>query len=245
VKTQQTDGGNSISAFFKSVLSRPERGFAQQDDYFTPRLAEADRQLRLLSTRIKGSYRRGAITWSAFTQELAQSTPETPIDSLWGRGSRVQKAMHGLDIQVSIGVERFSTGEHGPATSPDWLVLAPGVTVSAGGRSKPFVARPDANWSADEENATGADRLRLLRDQGTAAEAALQAMPPALTGARKRLIEKSSKIICRDTTLFVIARPLPRSADDPRDLGQASFELEAINDLIDRARGLAHALGTR
>lgn len=248
MKTQPSDAnesGNPITAFFKSVFPRSERGVAQQDEYFTPRLAAADRQLRVLSTRIKGSYRRGAITWPAFTQRAAQGGPDTPIDSLWGRGSRVQKTLHGLDIEVSIGVERLSTGVHGAAASPDWLVLAPGITVSASARSKPLLARPDASWSADEENATGADRLRLLRNQGTTAEAALQAMPPALTGARDRLIERAAKISCRDTQLFVIARPLPRAPEDPRDLGQASFELDAINDLIERARAFAHALGTR
>ena len=249
MKTQQPDSGdggfagNAISAFFKSVLSRPE-GSKAQDEYFTPRLAEADRQLRVLSTRIKGSYRRGALTWPTFTKHLAQDA-DTPIDSVWGRGSRVQKTMHGLDIEVSIGVERLGTGEHGPAASPDWLVLTPGIKVAASARSKPFVAHPDASWSADEENATGADRLRLLRNQGSSAEAALQAMPAALTSARNRLIEKAAKISCRDSHVFVIARPLPRSPDDPRGLGRASFELEPINDLIERARAFAHALGTR
>lgn len=243
-KTQQTDGGSAIGAFFKSVLSRSDRSAAEQDEYFTPRLAEADRQLRLLATRIKGSYRRGAVTWPALTQHLVQS-PEAPIDSLWGRGSRVQKTLHGLDVEVSIGVERLATGEHGPTASPDWLVLTPGIEVRASAHGKTLIARPDASWSADEENATGADRLRLLRNQGASAELALQAMPAALTSARNRLIERAAKISCRGTHLFVIARPLPRTHDEPRDLGQASFELAAISDLIDRARGFAHALGTR
>jgi hypothetical protein len=247
MKTQQSGangGGNPITAFFKSVFPRSERSTAL-DEYFTPRLARADRQLRVLSTRIKGSYRRGAVSWPAFARLLAQSSLDTPIDSLWGRGSRVQKTMHGLDIEIGIGVERLGTGEHGAAATSNWLVLAPGITVNASARGKPLVARPDASWSIDEENATGAERLRLLRDQGASSEAALQAMPPALTSARQRLIEKAAKIVCRDTSVFVVARPLPRAPDDPRDLGQASFELDAINDLVERTRAFAHALGTR
>ena len=92
--------GNAIGAFFKSVLSRSDRSFAQQEEYFTPRLAEADRLLRLLATRIKGSYRRGAVTWSAFTQNLAQSAPEAaPLDSVWGRDIYIDERT----VDVHIG----------------------------------------------------------------------------------------------------------------------------------------------
>ena len=85
---------------------------------------------------------------------------------------RAEAAMAFASVQDTAAAERLGTGEHGPAASPDWLVLTPGIKVAASARSKPFVAHPDASWSADEENATGADRLRLLRNQGSSAEAA-------------------------------------------------------------------------
>jgi hypothetical protein len=251
VKIQQSDEANLITTLYRSIFPRSERGVTDQDDYFTPRLAEADRQLRALAKRIKGSYSSGAVTWPAFSkrqpaQRGAESAADAPIDSLWSGGSRVDKTMHGLDIQVTFGVERLSTGAHGPATPPDWLVLAPGITVTASPRSaQPLIARPDASWSADEETATGAARLRLLRNRGTSAELALQAMPPALTSARSRLIEKAARITCSGDTLFVIPRPLPRTPADPPGLGQASFDLDTLTDLIDRTRAFAHALAAK
>ena len=220
MKTQQSDGGNLITALYKSVFARPEP--ARQDDYFMPRLAEADRQLQVLAKRFKGSYQAGTLDWQT-------------LSSGWGHGARVQKKIHGQEIEVSIGAELFGTLG---------LVLVPGVSVSGAPSSAARAVRFDASWSVDEENATGADRLRLLRSRGPASDAARDTMPPAIASARARLIEKAAKIACEPNRVFVIGLPLPRAPEAPRDIGQGNFDPNDLIDLIDRSRAFAHALAT-
>lgn len=236
--------GNSLTQWMATIFARSEPGGPKPDEYFTPRLAHADRQLQALATRLGGAYQRGALDWSTLAAPSG-ATPGEPSDALWGRGSRVSKRLHGLEIEVTVGVQPLATGELGLGTVPRWLVLAPGVTVSAGPRSGPLVFdRFDANWSADDDLATGADRLRYLRAREAAAPAALPAMPPSVTSARDRLIAKASTLVCTRAHVFVVGRPVPRAPEAPRHFGQGAFEVDALFDLVERARGAAHALAT-
>jgi hypothetical protein len=154
--------------------------------------------------------------------------------------------MHGLEIEVSVGVQPLATGERGEGAVTRWLVLVPGVTIAAGPRSAPLLFnRFDASWSADEEIATGADRLRNLLGRGAAAPPAiLPSMPRSVTSARDRLIEKASKLVCAQSHVFIVGRPRPRAPEEPRHFGQGSFEVDALLDLVERARAFAHALAT-
>jgi hypothetical protein len=236
--------GNRLAQWMTSIFARSEAGGPQPDEYFTARLAHADRQLQALAKRMGGTYQRGALDWSALATPTS-ATPGEPSDALWGRGSAVSKRLHGLEIEVTVGVQPLATGELGQGTVPRWLVLAPGVTVAAGPRSGPLVFnRFDANWSTDDDLATGADRLRYLRAREAAPPASLPPMPPSVTSARDRVIEKASKLVCAPSHVFVVGRPVPRAAEAPRHFGQGDFEVEALFDLVERARGVAHALAT-
>jgi len=240
--------GNSLTQWMSTVFARSEQGRPKPDEYFTPRLAHADRQLQALASRVGGTYRSGAVDWSTFATPVG-TTPDDPTTALWGRGSRVSKRMHGLEIEVSVGVQPLATGERGQGAVSRWLVLVPGVTVGPGPRSAPLLFnRFDANWSADEETITGADRLRDLLTRGAAPpavpRATLPSMPRSVTSARDRLIEKASKLVCAQSHVFVIGRPLPRAPEEPRHFGQGAFEVDALLDLSERARAFAHALAT-
>jgi len=242
MKSESSDGG-SLMKMMSAVFARSERGAATPQEYFTPRLAHADRQLEALAARIGGNYRRGALDWSTFAaRQAAANAPGDPADAALGRGSLVQKTIHGLKVEVTAHAQSLSTGERGLR----WLVLAPRVTVTAGARaSRLRLDRFDAGWSADEENATGADRLRLLlRARGAPSAVPPEPMPRAVTSARDRLIERVSTLACGPDHVVAVGRPLPRSAEDPREFGQASFEVEALSELIERARAFAHALAT-
>lgn len=236
--------GNSLTQWMSTVFARPEQGRPKPDEYFTPKLAYADTQLQALATRAGGTYRRGVIEWSTLASPPSP-TPGEPADALWGHGSRVSKRMHGLEIEVTVGVQPLATGERGQGAVTRWLVLVPGVTIAAGPRSAPLLFnRFDANWSADEEAATGADRLRHLRARDAAPPSVLPSMPRSVTSARDRLIEKASKLVCAQSQVFVIGRPLPRAPEEPRHFGQGAFEVDALLDLVERARACAHALAT-
>jgi len=236
--------GSSLMKLMSAVFARPERGAARAAEYFTPRLASADQQLQALAKRMGGAYQRGALDWATFAADLASgTTPDERGAGVWGRGSLVRKALHGLHVEVTPIVQPLSTSERGQAAWR-WLVLAPRVTVTAGARaSRLRFERFQASWFADDENATGADRLRPLRS-ATPSEAALEPMPPAVSSARDRLIEKVVQIGFGPEHAFAVGRPLPRAADDPREFGQASFEVPALLELIERARAFAHALAT-
>lgn len=237
----QPSEGNGLVKFVSAVFARSGGGKA--DEYFTPRLAHADQQLYALAARIKGTYRRGAVSWSSFAARqspaYAPGEPGAPIRS---RGSRVRKTMHGLEIEVSVVAEPVAGGLAPPPSQR--LVLVPAVAIKAAARGPRLpVESLGIGWSADEENATGAERLRLLRARDASPTAPAPSLPPAVASARDRLIERATRIICTAGGVLVIAHPLPRSADDPRDFGQGSFELDALLDLIDRSRAFANALG--
>ena len=244
MKSQPSDG-NLLSALYRSVFSRSEAGAAARDAYFTPRIADADRQLEALSARIRGSYRRGALDWSALVgPEASTSTPDIR-ESGWGRGSQLRKTMHGMDIELSFGVESMSSVERGSGAPSQSVVLAPGVTVKASARNAPLaLGRHDVRWSIEEEAASGADRLRLLRERGDASAAAVDALPPALAKARARLIEKAARITTGSDHVFAVGRPAPRAPGEPREFARGNFDADALIDLIERARALAHALAT-
>jgi len=243
MKSQQPSDGNLLSALYRSVFPRSEA--AARDAYFTPRIVDADQQLEALSARIKGSYRRGALEWSALTAAEASTGASDSREGGWGRGSQLRKTMHGMDVELSFGAELMSYGERGPGGPAPSLVLAPGVTVRASARNAPLsLGRYDVRWSIEEEAASGADRLRLLRDRGDASAAAVDALPPALAKARARLIERASRIGTGTDHVFAVGRPLPRAAGEPREFGRGNFDADALLDLIERARALAHALAT-
>ena len=236
--------GNSLTQWMSTVFGRSERGSPKPEDYFTPRLANADRQLRAFATRSGGAYRCGALDWPTLASTPG-AAPGEPTGALWGRGSRVTQRLHGLEIEVSVGVEPLTTGERGEGAVSRWLVLTPGVTVSAGPRSAPLVFnRFDASWSADEELATGADRLRHVLAREAAPTTPLPSMPPSVASARDRVIERASKLVCAQSSVFVIGRPKPRAPEEPRCFGQGAFEVDAVFDLVERARAFAHALAT-
>jgi hypothetical protein len=236
--------GKSLTQWMSTVFARSEQGRPKPDEYFTPKLAYADRQLQALATRLAGTYRRGALEWSTLATPPG-ATPGDPTDALWGRGSCVTKRLHGLEIEVTVGVQPLATGERGQSAISRWLVLAPGVTVAAGPRSAPLLFnRFDANWFADEEIATGADRLRPLLARGAAPPAPLPSMPRSVTSARDRVIEKAAKLVCAQSHVFIIGRPLPRAPEEPRHFGQGAFEVDDLFDLVERARAFAHALAT-
>jgi hypothetical protein len=233
--------GSSLTKWMSAVFARSERGAGTPEEYFTPRLVHADRQLQSLAARIGGKYRRGALDWSTFAARQADKAPGAPAAAALGRGSLVQKTIHGLEVEVTAHAQPLSTGERGLR----WLVLAPRVAVTVGARaSRLRLDRFDAGWSSDEENATGADRLRLLRARGTPPSIPPEPMPRAVSSARDRLIERVSTLGCGPDHVFAVGRPLPRGAEDPREFGQASFEVEALSELIERARAFAHALAT-
>jgi hypothetical protein len=233
--------GKSLTEWMSTVFARSDPGRLEPDEYFTPQLAGADRQLQALATRMGGTYRRGALDWSSW----AAPAGATPSDALWGRGSCVTKRLHGLEIEVTVGVQPLATGERGEGAVSRWLVLAPGVTVAAGPRSAPLVFnRFGADWSADEENASGADRLRHLFARGDAPPAPLPSVPRAVASARDRLIEKASKLVCAPSHVFIVGRPLPRAPEEPRHFGRGTFEVDALVELVERSRAFAHALAT-
>ncbi len=116
--------GNSLTQWMSTVFGRSDAGRSQPDEYFTPRIAAADRQLRALATRAGGVYRGGALDWSTLASAPG-AAPGEPIGALWGRGSRVSKRLHGLEIEVTVGVQPLITGERGEGASSRWLVLAP------------------------------------------------------------------------------------------------------------------------
>jgi hypothetical protein len=206
---------------------------------------DADRQLEALSARIRGSYQRGALEWSALAVAESSTSTTDNRDGGWGRGSQLRKTMHGMDILLTFGAEPMSSGERGSAAPAQSLVLAPGVTVKASARHAPLaLGRYDVRWSIEEEAASGADRLRLLRDRGDASAAAVDALPPALSKARARLIEKASRIVTGADHVFAVGRALPRAPGEPREFGRGNFDADALIDLIERARALAHALAT-
>jgi hypothetical protein len=229
-----------LTQWMSTVFARSEQGHAKPDEYFTTKLAHADRQLQALATRLGGAYRRGSIDGSALA-----NAPGGTTGALWGNGSTVTKRLHGLEIELTVGVQPLNTGERGEGAVSRWLVLAPGVTVAAGPRSAPLVFnRFDASWSADDELATGADRLRHLLGRGAAPAAPLPSMPASVTSARDRVIEKASKLVCAQSDVFVIGRPRPRAPEEPRLFGQGDFEVDALFELFERSRAFAHALAT-
>jgi hypothetical protein len=234
--------GKSLSQWMSTIFGRSEQGSHKPDGYFTPRLADADRQLRAFATRAGGAYRQGALEWSTFASTPG-AAPGGPTDAFWGRGSRVTKRLHGLEIEVTVGVQPLTTGERGEGAVSRWLVLVPGVTVTAGPRSAPLVFnRFDASWSADEELATGADRLRQVLAREAAPTTPLPSMPPSILSARDRAIERASQLVCAQSSVFVIGRPMPRAPEEPRHFGRGEFEVDAVFDLVERARAFAHAL---
>jgi hypothetical protein len=237
--------GNSLSQWMSTVFGRSEAASPQADDYFTPRLALADRQLRAFATRTGGTYQGGAVEWSALANGVSKGDPNA---ALWGRGSSVTRRLHGLEIEVTVGVQPLTSGQRGEGAVARWLVLAPGVTVAAGPRSAPMVFnRFDASWSADDELAVGAERLRHLLGRGAAPAVPatpLPSMPPSVTSARDRAIERASKLVCAESYVFMVGRPLPRAPEQPRQFGQGSFEVDALVELVERARAFAHALAT-
>jgi len=243
MKSQPSDG-NLLSALYRSVFPRSGGGADARDAYFTPRIVDADHQLEALSARIRGSYRRGALEWSALALAEA-SASSADRDAGWGRGSQLRKTMHGMDIELTFGVESMSSAERGAGAPSQSLVLAPGVTVKASARHAPLsLGRYDVRWSIEEEAASGADRLRLLRDRGDASAAAVDALPPALSKARARLIEKASRITTGSAHVFAVGRAVPLAPGDPREFGRGNFDADALIDLVERARALAHALAT-
>lgn len=238
---------NSLTQWMSTVFARAEPGGQKPEDYFAPRLVEADRQLQALATRLGGVYERGAVSWSAWAVAPGAAAPGAAA-ALWGLGSTVTKRLHGLEIEVTVGVQPLATGERGEGASSRWLVLVPGVTVAAGPRSAPLLFnRYDAAWSADEEMVTGADRLRDLLTRGAAPRvvpAPPSPMPPAVTNARDRVTRVASKVICAESHVLVIGRPVPRKPGEPRHFGQGSFEVDAVFDLVERSRAFAHAIAT-
>jgi hypothetical protein len=239
--------GNSLTQWMSTVFGRSAPASATPDEYFTPRLAFADRQLKAFAARTGGSYQGGAVEWSALASAPGVSAGD-PNAALWGRGSSVTKRLHGLEIEVTVGVQPLTSGQRGEGAVPRWLVLVPGVTVAAGPRSTPMVFnRFEASWSTDDELATGAERLRHLLVRGAPPAAPVTpppSMPPSVTSARDRAIEKASKLVCAESYVFVIGRPVPRAPEEPRQFGQGSFEVDALVDLVERARAFAHALAT-
>jgi len=235
---------SSLGQWVSTVFGRSEPGRAEPDEYFTPRIARADRQLQALATRLGGTYRREALSWSALAAAPKATAGAAP-DALWGRGSSVTKRMHGLELEVTVGVQSLATGEHGDAAVSRWLVLAPGVTVAAGPRSGPMrFDRFAANWCADDEVESGAVRLRRLLARDAAPPAPLPTLPVAVASARDRLIEKAAKLVCDPAYVFVVGRPLPRPPEGPRQFGEASFEVDALFDLVERSRAFANAIAT-
>jgi hypothetical protein len=69
-------------------------------------------------------------------------------------------------------------------------------------------------------------------------------MPRSVTSARDRVIEKASKLVCAPSHVFIIGRPVPRAPEELRHFGQGDFEVDALFDLVERARALANALAT-
>jgi hypothetical protein len=69
-------------------------------------------------------------------------------------------------------------------------------------------------------------------------------MPRSVASARDRVIEKAAKLVCAQSHVFVIGRPLPRAPDEPRHFGRGAFEVDELFDLVERARAFAHALAT-
>ncbi len=235
--------GNTLTQWMSTIFARSEPGHQKPDEYFTPRLARADRQLQALAARLGGAYERGALDGSAWAAS-PEATAGDRTGAVWGRGSCVTKRLHGLEIEVTVGVQPLATGERGEGAVLRWLVLVPGVTVAAGPRNaKLLFNRFDASWSADEDVATSAERLRHLLGRGAAPPAPL-AMPRSVTSARDRMIEKASKLVCAPSHVFIVGRPMPRAPDQPRHFGQGDFEVDALVDLVDRARAFAHALAT-
>ena len=137
--------GNSLTHWMSTVFARSDPGRLKPDDYFTAKLAHADRQLQALATRLGGAYQRGALDWSALAAAAGEKREKG--EALWGRGSCVSKRLHGLEIEVTVGVQPLATGERGEGAVLRWLVLAPGVTVAAGPRNAQLVFnRFDASW---------------------------------------------------------------------------------------------------
>jgi hypothetical protein len=236
--------GNSLTQWMSTVFGRSEPGRLNPDEYFAARLAHANQQLQALATRLGGTFQRGALDGSALATPPG-ANPGSRTDAVWGRGSCVTKRLHGLEVEVTVGVQPLATGERGEGAVLRWLVLAPGVTVAAGPRNaKLLFNRFDASWSTDEEVATSAERLRQLLGRDAAAPASLPPMPRSVASARDRVIEKASKVVCAPSYVFVVGRPQPRVPEQPRHLGEGAFEVDALFDLVERARAFAHAVAT-
>jgi hypothetical protein len=69
-----------------------EKGYARQDEYFTPRMKAADQQLQALSKRLGAEYVRGIVEWRSFATPADLATTEllTP-SSVWRGGSQVRQ----------------------------------------------------------------------------------------------------------------------------------------------------------
>jgi len=237
--------GHFSTSAIRFFLTRYERQFDEQGAYFTPRLAYADQQLQALAVRIAGSYQRGAIDWPSFAKNPSAltSTPDNAPEPVWGEGSVVRVILQGLKIEVTYGVQPVSTGERGLVAQGQWFVLAPGLTISAATESaRPRWNRFNANWSADEENAMGPDRLRHFLVRTAATAAGRLPMPPAVANARQPLSQVASTIALNADRVFVVGRAPAREPKVSRDFGQGDFGVESLVDLVERSVAFVRAL---
>jgi hypothetical protein len=231
-------------AMNRSIDAGFERSYVKQGEYFTPRLVYADRQLQALSARVGGEYKRGILDWQSFADRYVLASTEMLTPSpIWGRGSLVRKAMQGVQLQVTFGVQPLDPGERGWRSLAIWFILAPSVTVTVDARSSQVgLSRFDANWYADTEIERADGRLVSLALGVAFSAFKPPPMPPAVRSAREPLIEKAAIITCEHDRVEVIGRPLPRAPDEPREYGQGDFEVESLVDLVERTIAFVRAL---
>jgi hypothetical protein len=224
-----------------SARSRNDKAYARQDEYFTPRLAAADRQLQALAARLGGGHERGVVEWRSFaTPGALQGTADLTADPVWGRGSVVRAVVEGYEVEVTFGVQPLNPRDNGPGALAIWCVLLPRFTVIIPpSRRKP--QRFDATWLADDEAAGVGGRLfNAVLDSAFSSAS----MPPDVQRTRQALIEKASRIWCGPDRVQVDGAPLPRAPNEAREFGQGDFSVESMVESVGRTIELVRALET-
>lgn len=228
----------------KNTLASNDRAYARQDEFFTPRMAAADQQLRVLAERIGARYDAGAIQWRSFaTPGALQSTADLTASSVWGGASVVRWAAEGCALEVTYGVELLVPHERGLRVPATWAVLVPRVTISVAEPSRPL-NRFDASGSSDDEVRDAVGRLldKAIDAAVAASGRAGQPVPSVVEHPRRALAEIASRISCEEAQVVVTGRPLHRAADETREFGQGDFTVESMVTLIERTIDFVQAL---
>jgi hypothetical protein len=222
----------------KDLSSMDKESFERQDEYFTPWMKAADRQLRALSTRLGADYTPGVVEWRSFAtpDTLAASVEKTP-GPVWGFGPVVRKVIDRYDVEVTYGLQPLIPNEQ--RLRAFWYAFVPRFTVTVPTPSRPL-KRFDVNWSSDDEvHGVGG---HMLDKAFSVIGPQFPPMPPDVARAQAVLTMNASKIWCGKDSVEVTGRPAPRAPDGPPEFCQGDFEVESMVKMIEQTLAFVRAL---